>query len=108
MAGEIEAYQDVLKGFSEHEKSVSSVIENTRRAIADLGAGGWKSVSLNGVPLPAEIVLSKNNKTFDAERWPTGEQLKESIARWHELRGKLRNAWDRIPDSRRVGITPPS
>lgn len=108
MAGEIEAYQDALSTFTEHERVVSSMIENMRRALSDLGAGGWKSVVISGIPLPAEIVMSGRNKSFDADRWPTGQQLKESIAKWHELRGQLRQAWDRIPDSRRFGITPPS
>jgi len=64
-------------------------------------------ISNTGVSLPAEVAFSRNQVGVDARSWPTAKGAMELLNRWHDARTKMRDAWDKVPDSRRGGLHAP-
>lgn len=106
-SGPIEAYQVAFRAYKATEQQadrMASHVVEAGRALQN-----WRTVmfaNLN-VGFPAEIALSSRSPSIDGKNWPNVQTLAETIARYHQEKHELDNAWRRIPESDRIGLQAP-
>ena len=66
-------------------------------------------IGISGISaqLPPEMALAKKSYTLNAKKWPTAEQIAESIASLYNKREKLNDAWESLSPTDRGLVTPP-
>jgi hypothetical protein len=106
MASEVEAYLQARDAFRQHWTATQQVL-GTIRSFASASNSNWKRILISGVDMPSEV-RGPGSTPFDPFSWPTGEQIKNLILQWHKLDKQYRNLWEKVPETFRGGLTPPT
>jgi len=101
----VAAYQDALSKL----KSATAATEAVVRVVVDAGKKleRWRGTVIASVGggYPLELARAPG---INARDWPSAATLHKALTDWHEANTAVRNAWNAIPQERRVGLTPPS
>jgi nucleotide-binding universal stress UspA family protein len=100
-----ETYGDVLRHVGECERAVLRVVTTIQQAAKSLER--WQAVSVThaGAGFPKEVTMM--GRVIEGASWPTGRELAETLAAWHEAAEAARVAWSRVPGAERGTLTPP-
>lgn len=64
-----------------------------------------------GVQAPADEVMNirndARNHRYDMAKWPSYDEMKSTIEKWHASFKTLNEAWYRIPQDERTALLPP-
>ena len=98
-------YLSALSEFGERERGVVRIVMTIQQAAKHLEH--WQAVHVvhAGAGFPKEVTMV--GRAIDASAWPTGRQIAETLAAWHEAAERARMAWARLPEEARTGMPPP-
>lgn len=98
-------YLGALEEVQEREREVLRIVATIQRAAKDLEH--WQAVHVAGVGagFPKEVTMA--GRTIDGSTWPTGRQLADALAAWHDAAENARTAWARLPQPARSGMPSP-
>jgi hypothetical protein len=70
---------------------------------------GWQNVVVIGIDeaFPAHVIARESHRTIDASNWPTPEKIAKVLLAAHQAQEKALQAWDKIPDDHRAGLSQP-
>lgn len=107
MSSEIEQYQAAKSTYESATRrceEIVAVIDHVARALRD-----WKKVMVSNasVGFPADIALSRNRTSIDANNWFSGAEIASALAEYHQAKMAMTNAFNAIPDAQRGVIVPP-
>ena len=108
MSNYIQAYLDARKAYEAAKREVyrkRDIVASVASALQTFPAAFMFSNLPSSMPL--EVANHRNARTADAKEWPTAEQIQSSLALWHDTRGKMNQAWSRIPIEDRIGLEAP-
>jgi hypothetical protein len=99
----IQAYRHALHSLEATTERVETFVEEITHAATMLRR--WEQVTiLNlGIDFPPEAQL----ESINADAWPTSQQLAEALSEWHNCYNAVKNAWQAIPNTQRMGLQPP-
>jgi hypothetical protein len=98
-------YLDVLRELQRREGEALRMVSTIQRAAKCLEH--WQAVYVvnAGAGFPKEVTMI--GRSIDAATWPTGRQLADMLAAWHETAETARTAWARLPRETRSSVPPP-
>lgn len=98
-------YLAVLRELQQREGEVLRMLSTIQRAVKCLER--WQAVYIvnAGAGFPKEVTMV--GRSIDATTWPTGRQLADTLAAWHETAETARTAWARLPRETRSSVPPP-
>ena len=98
-------YLRALREHQEREREVLRIVATIQRAAKDLEH--WQAVHVvrTGAGFPKEVTMA--GRTIDGSTWPTGRQLADTLAAWHDTAESVRTAWARLPKETRSSLPPP-
>jgi hypothetical protein len=98
-------YLGALRELQEREREVLRIVATIQRAAKDLEH--WQAVHVvrTGAGFPKEVTMA--GRTIDGSTWPTGRQLADTLAAWHDTAENVRTAWARLPKETRSSLPPP-
>jgi hypothetical protein len=104
-APEAACYRDALCELQHREGEVLRMVATIQQAAKCLEQ--WQAVHVihAGAGFPKEVTMV--GRSIDASTWPTGRQLAETLAAWHETAEIARTAWARLPAEARASVPPP-
>ena len=102
----IERYQQAVNEL----KAASSGAERIVKIVLE-GAGSlrdWKHalVANSTGGFPPELGSSRN-APLNANEWPSGQQIADSLIRYHDARSEVRKAYEAVKDIHRGVLKPP-
>ena len=95
MGDPISAYQEAIRERSEARDRMMGFVETVSSV----------SEQLYGYRNPG--FLSRLTLRIDADSWPSADQMTDALAVWHQTNNAAIAAWDKIPENRRYGLSPP-
>ena len=102
----IAKYQDALTALAAAEREADGLAQVV--VAAGLKLRGWRGVGFsNGKPpvsFPPDVLRADSINVSD---FPTGQQLAEALASWHQAKHAAQNAFGQVPRDRRVGLQEP-
>lgn len=104
-----DAYLDARIAFecTEQEiKALATNIVNVGMALRD--APGRFSFSNAPAELPAEAIMGRGSKSFDANSWPSAAAVNAKLKEWHARHAKMIDAWSAVPHERRGSLLAPT
>lgn len=99
----VEAYQNALTALQSHRQYVGQIRTQIRR-FAQID--DWAGILIQGTTNPTHV-WGSGTPTFNAAQWPTGEALTDAIQRLRTFTRQCEDSWNRVPESRRTGLTRP-
>lgn len=105
---------DVVTKYAEAERRFVALDDRITRAadymgeVADALIQQREAVSLANCPsasLPADVVLSRKNVSFNAIEWPSPDQVGALLSQWHTALDEMRSAWNAMPPEIRGRMT---
>jgi hypothetical protein len=98
-------YLDALRELQRLEGEVLRLIATIQKAAKNLDH--WQAVHVTnaGVGFPMEVTMV--GRSIDAATWPTGRQLADTVAAWHEAAEVVRTKWGRLSRETRSRMPPP-
>jgi len=107
MSSEIEQYQTAKAEFERATKRCEQIAALVEQAA--LALKNWKRamVSNASVGFPAEIALSNNTRSIDANQWISAGEIASALSMYHEAKAAMHNAYSAIPAAQREVIVPP-
>ena len=98
-------YLSALRELGERERGVVRIVATIQQAAKHLEH--WQAVHVvhAGAGFPKEVTMV--GRAIDASAWPTGGQMAETLAAWHEAAERARTAWARLPEEARTGMPAP-
>lgn len=98
-------YLDALRELQQREGEVLRMVATIQQAAKCLEH--WQAVDVihGGAGFPKEVTMV--GRSIDASTWPTGRQLADTLAAWHETAEIARTAWTRLPRETRSSMAPP-
>lgn len=98
-------YLGALGELQEREREVLRVVATIQRAAKDLEHWQAVHVARSGAGFPKEVTMA--GRTIDGSTWPTGRELADTLAAWHDTAESVRTAWARLSEDQRSGMPPP-
>jgi len=98
-------YLDTMSAVREREREALRLVGTIQQAAKDLDH--WQAVHVAGVGagFPKEVTMA--GRTIDGATWPTGRQLADALAAWHDAAENARTAWARLAKAARSGMPSP-
>jgi hypothetical protein len=81
------------------------VLHGATRAMAEAPSAFHFSNCAGG--FPPEVAFNRAAPTFDAQQWPTAQQIQNVLVRWHSAREGVLNAWRALSQSEQKAMQPP-
>jgi len=104
MPSAVEAYQNALSAKGRHDNNLRDMFKPIHELVKALRINSWGKIIVDGIQMP---IIPEPTPHFDPKRWPDGQSIANTLLKWHELDLQVRNAWLQIPETRRIGLTPP-
>lgn len=101
----IKSYLELKRRLQAANDRVEKMVRTIQEADAKLRAWDTLCITNCGVEFPIELT---NGRKFDAQTWPSAQELAKALVGWHEARRLAENAWQMVPSEERVGLQPPS
>lgn len=95
---EFTSFEVELKALAQLIRGVGAAIENSP---------GRMIFSNTQQGLPMEASMSHDSKSFNADQWKSAAQIQEMLAKWHQKRDAMMEAWNSIPAELRQNVIPP-
>ncbi|HEV3258373.1 MAG TPA: hypothetical protein VG013_15950 [Gemmataceae bacterium] len=105
MGDRIRAYQNAMNRLDTAALRVKDFVDEIKQAAKHLEKWEETAVAHVTAKLPMELLLK--NRIIDGQKWPTAQQLADTLADWHRARQEARLAWDMIPVQDRTSLRPP-
>jgi hypothetical protein len=102
----IEKYQQAVNELKTAVSGVERIVKIVLEGASSLR--DWKHAlvaNANG-GFPPELGSSRN-APLNATEWPTGQQIADSLIRYHDARFELRKAYEAVQDTHRGVLKPP-
>jgi hypothetical protein len=98
-------YLDALRELHRREGDVLRMVATIQQAAKCLEH--WQAVNVvhGGAGFPKEVTMV--GRSIDASTWPTGRQLADTLALWHDIAEVARTAWAHLPREARSDMPPP-
>ncbi len=102
----IEKYQAAVNELKAAVAAAETLVKHVLEGAASLR--DWKHAMVaNTTPaFPSELGYQRH-APLDALKWPTGQQLADSLIRYHDARSDLRKAYENVQETHRGVIKPP-
>lgn len=108
-----DAVSKYLKAAEEFDGAAAEV-DRHHSIVSDVAVGLRKDnrskfcfSNLDGPGLPPEATMRRDGLSANARQWPTPVAVQTSLAKWHEARAAMVNAWSAIQEQDRKRLTPP-
>jgi hypothetical protein len=98
-------YLAALRELQQREGEVLRVVATIQMAAKALERWQAVHVAHAGVGFPKEVVMV--GRAIDAATWPTGQQLADALAAWHEALELARTRWAGLSGEARSRRPPP-
>jgi hypothetical protein len=108
MADAIRCYLDA---YAEYDSSVrelghlTAIIQEVSRRLSRDPTMFMFSNVAHG--MPAEVAMSPTQNPLDGRTWPSAEQIQTTLAKVHDAKRALSNAWNAVVPSDRGGLKAP-
>ncbi len=102
------AYIDARAAYVKADQSVDEIAAIISRVANALEQSRVRFIFSNlNVNLPAEVSMSRDKVSIDANDWKTPSQIQESLANWHAARDILIMEWAAFTADEKAGTQPP-
>jgi hypothetical protein len=109
MANEIEDYQQATRTYEGAQLACERLVGTVHAASRALQKWRTATVSNASVGFPAHLVLGGGGtSSIDASQWPTAQELANALSAYHATQILMKQAFDRIPETQRAVIKPPT
>lgn len=104
----IEEYIEARNVMIQASAAVQRMAETIRNVSHALSTNSRRFLFAN-LPsgMPAEVAMSRDVVTVDANSWPSAQALQDALRDMHEARTVVFNAWSRVPQEQRSALQPP-
>jgi hypothetical protein len=102
----IEKYQQAVNELKAAVAGAERIVKVVLEGAASLR--DWKHALVANATgaFPPELGAARN-APLNANEWPSGQQLADSLIRYHDARSELRKAYEAVEDTHRGVVKPP-
>jgi membrane protease subunit (stomatin/prohibitin family) len=103
----VDQYLAAKTEFERLDKEVAAIASLLMTVAAALRNDPGRFIFTNcSVGLPAEASLG-GGISVDSNGWQTPQQIQELLAKWHQAKSAMQQAWSSVPSEHRSSLVPP-
>jgi hypothetical protein len=100
-----DAYLDAKKAYEDHSQALRAFAATLRKVSDAIAANPGRFIISNvatGLPMSA-----MGGSSVNGDEWKSADQIQQMLLKWHQLRDRMLQAWESVPNDRKNGLVPP-